>query len=388
MKFKLKNSSFFSYLYVVLSKMVLFVLSVVLPFKRNRILFTSFSGRQFSDSPRTIYEEIQKTPLKDKVECVWAFKNPEKFPEVSTKVPINSLKFFVLLATSGVWVANSSIDRMTAYKPRRTTYINTWHGCPWKVIGAEEPLIDPLMKYWYKHVNFDLLTSNGIKDKRIFNSIFESTPNEAIVSEGLPRNDELLEFLKLSKVERESQKKKIKKKIGLDSDKKIILYAPTFRDTDHDNSSYLSFKIPQWQTLLSHFQVLTRSHYNVKDGMNTPESTINVSDYPNLNDLFLIADILISDYSSLIFDFSILEKPIILYMNDFDDYKAERGFFFSKNDIGLPFEESEKTLITLVMNFENYDLEKVKDFNYRFNGVEKLFNSTEIIINKIKQVVL
>lgn len=386
MKNRLKGSRFLSCLYLGLVTFLMWGVNKVIPFKKNRIVFTSFSGRQFSDSPRAIYESIKSMDLYQKVECVWAFKDPEKFPEVvDEKVAINSIHFFVILATSRFWVANSSIERMVPYKPDGVYYINTWHGFPWKVLGAGEPKIDFLMKNWYKKVNFDMLTANGVRDKKIFETVFPETDSKKIYPTGLPRNDKIVKFLELGDEEKEYVRNEIKQRLRLNSNKLVILYAPTFRDGPYKEKSYLKFKMGRWKSVFSEFEILSRSHYNVRDETVNSNDVIDVSDYPDLVDLFFVADVLITDYSSIMFDFALMEKPILLYTGDFEEYKRERGVYFSRETLGLPFKDTEIEIIESILNLNDYNFDMLKHFNNRVNAKKSV--STKIIVSKINLMI-
>ncbi|MCT3584275.1 MULTISPECIES: CDP-glycerol glycerophosphotransferase family protein [Levilactobacillus] len=385
MKSRLKNSIFLSHLYVGLIILLMWTLNRIIPFKKNQLVFASFSGRQFSDSPRAIYESIKGTDFYHEVKCVWAFEDPSEFPEVADqKVAINSFRFFLILATSRFWIANSSIERMVPYKPKGVYYINTWHGFPWKVLGDKEPNIDFLMKNWYKKVSFDVLTACGTKDKAIFESVFPSTEPQNIYPIGLPRNDKVVNFLKLSDKNKKQIRSEIKRKLHLSVDKMVILYAPTFRDGSYERNSYLDFKADWWNSIFKDFEVLNRSHYNVREDLSTLGSVVDVSNYSDLADLFFISDLLITDYSSIMFDFALMEKPIFLYTGDFEKYKRERGMYFSRQELGLPFEETDQGLAEEIGNLSNYNIECVHEFNSCVN--DRSLISTQFIVSTIKRV--
>ncbi|MCT4488355.1 CDP-glycerol glycerophosphotransferase family protein [Levilactobacillus parabrevis] len=296
----------------------------------------------------------------------------------------SGFRFFLILATSRFWIANSSIERMVPYKPKGVYYINTWHGFPWKVLGDKEPNIDFLMKNWYKKVSFDVLTACGTKDKAIFESVFPSTEPQNIYPIGLPRNDKVVNFLKLSDKNKKQIRSEIKRKLHLSVDKMVILYAPTFRDGSYERNSYLDFKADWWNSIFKDFEVLNRSHYNVREDLSTLGSVVDVSNYSDLADLFFISDLLITDYSSIMFDFALMEKPIFLYTGDFEKYKRERGMYFSRQELGLPFEETDQGLAEEIGNLSNYNIECVHEFNSCVN--DRSLISTQFIVSTIKRV--
>ena len=153
---------------------------------------------------------------------------------------------------------------------------------------------------------------------------------------------------------------------GLPLDKKIILYAPTWRDSIDKGSSY-SLKPPidinKWEKELKNdYILLLRTHAYTTDllGVEFNDFCRNFSDYPKINDLFKIADILISDYSACIADFSILERPIICFAYDYNEYKATRGLYI----------DFAKEMPNGVLYDQDSVINHLKDINLKEEGVK------------------
>ena len=197
--------------------------------------------------------------------------------------------------------------------------------------------------------------------------------NEKIIIEtGYPRNDILINY----KPERINE---IKYKYGIDPDKKIILYAPTFRDNRHDGSGYvydthLDFDKLRYE-LGQDYIILFRAHYFVANQFNFEKYNgfvYDMSRLDDINELYLISDLLITDYSSVFFDYANLERPILFYMYDLEEYANEiRGFYFDLNILPGPIVKDEDNLILEIKRLENWEKdEKYNSFNKRFNYLD------------------
>jgi CDP-glycerol glycerophosphotransferase len=177
----------------------------------------------------------------------------------------------------------------------------------------------------YLNSKYDVFFAQSQYDINIFSSAF-NIPRIKFVLAGLPRNDELYSS-------DENQKNQIKIKLNIPLDKKVILYAPTFREYKRNINGCIgndSINIEKWKKeLYPEYIILFREHYEINSVLeNAIDGFVkNVSEYPNLNELMLVSDILISDYSSIMFDFSILNRPIYSYAYDYDEYKEKRGMY-------------------------------------------------------------
>jgi len=173
----------------------------------------------------------------------------------------------------------------------------------------------------------------------------------------------------------DKDKEKILKKLNLlNNKKKIILYAPTFRDDDL-NKDIKEIKLPIEQLeKLEDYVILIRLHplmNNKISKLKLPHNFINVGNYPNIQDLFLIADILITDYSSIIFPFSLLNKSIVLYPYDIENYiKLRGGFDLDYEKLPFPICYKEDDLLITIKNIKKENSKYKKDliaFNKKYN---------------------
>lgn len=159
-----------------------------------------------------------------------------------------------------------------------------------------------------------------------------------------------------------------RKKLGISEGKRVLLYAPTFRDWELDAETVT---LPNLSALTDEYTVLVRLHPFVADKLD-PQSLsdgiVNVCGYPDLNELLAVSDVLVTDYSSVFIDFSLLEKPAVFYIYDYETYVKERGGFYLdfKTDLPGPVAFSEEELLKALYNLKP-DLKKIRAFNQIHN---------------------
>ena len=289
------------------------------------ILFNSFAGRKYDDSPKAIFEEMRKDPRFKGYRLVWAFHQPEKY-DAPHKIKTDGLNYFKTALAARVWVTNSSVERGLSFTGKHTLYFNTWHGTPMKKMGTD--IDSNNTAFSTKSVSpFDVMMSQGHFETNVFSRSFE-IPKDKFLEAGLPRNDILANYT-------EKQRQAIRSRLGIKQDQMVVLYCPTFREYDKDESLGVVMAPPmdvkKWERELGNgYVLLMRAHYEVSKVMNIEETSFvrNMTDYPDLNDLFIAADVLISDYSSVFFDYSITGKPMLHFCYDYEKYSSKRGMYF------------------------------------------------------------
>lgn len=356
----------------ILSKISSFFGNII-PRSNKTIVFESFLGRQFSDNPRAIYEYIQEKYPEYK--CYWSVdpKYLDKFKGHNLNVIKRfNLKWLFVMARAKYWVSNSRIP-LWVKKPKGTVYIQTWHGTPLKKLALDMETINPNWKnpHMYKKnfvmetARWDYLISPNEYSTKIFKRAFDF--KNKMIESGYPRNDFLINYNNIETIN------KIKKSLGIPIDKKVIMYAPTWRDR-------FSFELPLSLTNLKQklgdeYFLIFRLHYLVtrtSDLVGHQDFVKNVSSYNDINELYLISDILITDYSSVFFDYAVLQRPMIFYCYDIDEYKNElRGFYFDfENNAPGPIVKTTDELIDAIKNIDNYKVpaEFVKTFTSLEDG--------------------
>ena len=348
------------------------------------IIFSSFGGRRFDDSPRALYDKICSMDEFRDWELIWAFVDPEKYElPRGGKVKIDTLSFFKSLLSSHVWIGNSEIDRgIRLYSPKYIR-IETWHGTPMKKICGEEnetsvETINPNRRI----DNSTIRCAQSEYDREIFARIF-SAQEEAILLSDLPRNDSLLEYTQ-EKVHR------IKSNIGIDLQKKVILYTPTYREylisEGRKKEIIPPIDLKKWEQLLGDdYVLLVRAHYVVSDSLNLPENkfVVDVSKYDCLNDLYAISDMMISDYSSTFFDYSILHRPMFCFAYDLEEYSRRRGLYINlEKELPCVIDKDEDSLLSHIVNM-NYASASEATRNFQLKYAPYAGHSCDIVINKL-----
>lgn len=316
----LKHNSAIQTLYRVIMSFVFRVWGLFIKTDENLALFVSFMGLNFNDSPKAIYDYIQAHPEYKNIRCVWAFEDPSRFPDLET-VKIDTPAYFKTALKAKYWVTNTNIERGLRFKKKDQKYLNTWHGIALKYIGN-----DVAGRNDFNFDTVDHLCVCGDYDERVYKSAFRAKES-SYLRVGLPRNEELWNVT-------DEKKAEMRRKLVIPIDKKVILYAPTWRESTDGGKSY-EIKPPihfdEWKKELGdEYVVLFRAHHQTTKvlGVQYNEFVREASSYPAVNDLMIAADILITDYSAIAFDYSILCRPIFCYAYDYDTYLAERGTYF------------------------------------------------------------
>ncbi|MGI6010612.1 MAG: CDP-glycerol glycerophosphotransferase family protein [Ruminococcus sp.] len=347
------------------------------------ILFNSFGGKFFNDSPKAVYDQMIQDPRFSDCRFVWAFQRPEDYhlPK-GEKIKTDTFRYFVTAMKARCWVTNSSLERGLGIRGKHTYFVNTWHGTPLKKMGSD--LAQDNTSFKSKNSwNMDLFTTQSAYESEIFTRVFRLPPQICQIT-GLPRNDELCRA-------GEKRREEIKERLGL-SGKRVILYAPTFREYEKNSARECIFAPPvswdRWQEALGENTViLVRAHYEALQAMNLEreERVWDVSDYPSLNELMIASDVLLSDYSSVFFDYSILEKPMVCFAYDFDQYEKKRGMYFDiRKMLDWGADQEEVLAILKKLEDEEFNRESVKKtraFKARF--VEQSGHGAKEVLDRI-----
>ena len=294
----------------------------VFPIKNNRIFFSAYSGRQYSCNPKYISDWIEQN-YKDEFEIIWAFNEPDAFSYLKNRnikcVKFKSIKYLYYLLTSKIVIDN--VESWSILPKRTGQYvINTWHGGgAYKGVGLKRKdtseTLDKNMLRKNERISI-YLSSSKVFSQMTLRESFQY--NGKIMECGMPRNDLLIK-------NDENKKNIIKEKLGINKKTGIVIYAPTFR---HDlKYKYMLDYEKTLNALKNRFGkewiMLIRTHYYLQSEKIESSRVKNVSDYPDMQELLLISDVLITDYSSSIWDFSLMEKPCFLFMPDYNEYIDE-----------------------------------------------------------------
>ncbi|PKL66265.1 MAG: CDP-glycerol--glycerophosphate glycerophosphotransferase [Methanobacteriales archaeon HGW-Methanobacteriales-1] len=386
----------------ITKKAIIFIYHIflkVLPVNNKVIFFESNVGRNYSSNPKYVYEEMVKQGLDKKFKCIWSVEDLSlEIPGNAKKVKRARLWYLYYLAIAKVWVCDT---RQPSFLVKRleTTYIQLWHGTPLKRLAMDMDVLsmsEGMELSEYKKLflentkTWDYLISQSEYTTKKFQSCFAF--EKEILETGFPRNDILFDKNNEESIE------SLKKNYNLPLDKKIILYAPTWRDDEFYENGIYKFSLQIGLDLLQKeladtYIILIKLHYLVKDSLDWSKYAGFVYECDHLGDiqeLYLISNYLITDYSSVMFDYALLRRPMLIYAYDYENYRDNlRGFYF---DI---FEEFPGPIVTdsydLIESIKNYDYveyeEKYNKFLDKFTSFDKGHASgliVDLILEKAK----
>lgn len=321
-----------------------------LPIDPNIIVFESGQGRQLGDNPGAIYDELVSrgdTRLK-----VWVYNR--RFPirdDQTIIVKKYSPEYFWYLARAKYWVSNQNMPHFI-HRRNKGVYIQTWHGTPLKkmfldienIVGRDEGYVGRVTeatRQWSVLVSPNSYTTDVMRSAYAFHG-----PS---VELGYPRNDVLLNEAA------EDRRKSVRQRLGLSDSDFVVLYAPTFRDDKPTTRGRFAFEWPfppeefESRFASTNVKLLIRAHVLINTKIRVPmdsESIVDVTKLPDIQELYLASDMLVTDYSSVFFDYSLLKRPICFYAYDLEKYRQElRGFYLDySTELPGPIVESSESL--------------------------------------------
>lgn len=312
------------------------------------ILYESYHAKNISCNPYAIYLALlDDTRFKDYIH-VWIVKGiPNKSAKNTYYIKQNSFKHAYYLLRAKYLINNNTFAPFVS-KQKEQVYINTWHGTPLKMLGSDANLADGIFSNVtrnFLHVDYFISPNRYSSDIFLQAHSLDTLFEGAVIEEGYPRNDLL--FMD------EDRKNRLKNQLKIT--KKVILYAPTFRgshlDSHRDTKVYEQF-ISQLQERFSQtYDIVTKLHHiNQNDTINAKR----VADDIDTNELLSIVDILITDYSSIAFDFLLLKRPILYFTFDLESYIKERGLYFDIHEMAGVVCESAEQIIDEIKNIDTF----------------------------------
>nr|WP_294485643.1 bifunctional glycosyltransferase family 2 protein/CDP-glycerol:glycerophosphate glycerophosphotransferase [uncultured Anaerosporobacter sp.] len=382
-KIKSNPRAFACYLY--------FHLFTKMKMKDNWVLFESFFGKSYSDSPKYIYEYLNQA-YPSEYKCIWVINDKK------TKIPYGAIKVKRFSIRYAYYFARCKYDVLNVRQPnwirkrKGNVFLETWHGTPLKRLVFDQEEVcgaSPLHKQQFYRQSRDwdyLISDNGFSTetfKRAF--LFH---NE-IVECGYPRNDVLYA------PDKEARIIKLKDQLGIPKDKKTILYAPTWRDDEYYGKGEYKFALKLdlhelKRQLGDEYVLLLRTHYYIADSIDITgieDFAFNVSKYNDISELYLISDILITDYSSVFFDYANLRRPILFYTYDLEKYRDMlRGFYLDiEKEMPGPLLFTEEEVIAAIKDITNIEKryqDKYDEFYERFCHVDD-GNASKRIVERV-----
>lgn len=363
----------------------------ILPIQPEIIVFESNLGRNYTGNPKCIYEEMVARGLDQEYRCYIILDDTSMVvPGHAKKIKRVRLQYFYIMARAGVIISDSRLPKFII-KRQGVAYIQTWHGTPLKKLAldmddvsmAGEKDIETYKRNFAKNAaTWDYLISQNHFSTQVFRQAFAFY--KTMLEIGYPRNDIL--FAKNNPTDIQA----IKKELGLPLDKKIILYAPTWRDDEfygqgkYKFTSKLDFNLAR-EELGDEYVFIVKYHYLVQDAIDWSEYQGFIYNFDMTYDiatLYLVSDLLITDYSSVMFDYSLLGRPMFFYTYDLEKYKNQlRGFYFDlTKEAPGPIVTTTNELIQAIKEYqpEMYK-EAYKAFHNKYNHADDGTASKQVV---------
>lgn len=340
----------------------------IVPIKSNKIILECEYGKGFYGNLLYIYKEIKKQNLDVEIIIPLNRGVTIDLPQESgvKVITTRSLTHLYHLATSKYWITDNHYYQFLK-KRKDTIMINTWHALgAFKKFGLHSAKNEDIERFKKDGENIDYLLVSSDKLKNIYSEAL-NVPTDRILSLGIPRTDPLFD-----ESYKEHMKKDFYNKYNIPKDKKLILYAPTFRDNEKEKFN-LKLKLQLLkESLGNEYLLLIKLHPIIRNKDIIPgdmkDFVLDVN-RENINDLMIASDVLITDYSSVVFEYALLNKPMIFFAYDYDDYKENlRDFYFPYEEFvpGPIVKTTEDVIKTIKEN--KFPMDKVQEFSKEFCG--------------------
>lgn len=350
------------------------------------VLFTSFNGSSYSDNPRAISEVLHH--VSKEINICWIINEDKEYqiPAYARKIPnADKISVFKSLSTSGIVISNFSLPYIP--KSKKQFFVQTWHGDrAFKKVLYDAPNQIPGFFVSESKAGYcDLAVAGSKYGEQQFRSAFKYKGE--ILLEGTPRDDVLVMGNNDRYIE-------VKKKLGLKSETKLLLFAPTLRKATQNTSKIQKIQELNVKATIESVEekhggkwiCLLRAHPSVigLDVEYDGNLILDVSTWPDMSDLLLISDILITDYSSCAGDFALLHRPIFLFQPDADEYiKNERTLYFNLDDSPYIIAKSQNELNELIRSTSLDDAAKNCNEILDFYGTKETGHAAETVARRL-----
>ncbi|MCY1689909.1 CDP-glycerol glycerophosphotransferase family protein [Exiguobacterium sp. SL14] len=358
------------------------------PIERNKIVITNYYGKGYGDNAKYILQELIK--MDKKVDVVWLVNDlnySDSMPPYIRLVKYGSIKSLYELSTSKIWIDNSR-KSLYSLKKKKQIYIQTWHGSI-SLKKIEKDAQNKLNYFYVRNAKIDskmadYFISNGKFSTEMYRNSFWFKGE--ILEYGTPRCDVL--------INPPLKNKKVKDNFKISYEKKIILYAPTFRKVSNSEVYRIDFKklnASLKERFGGEWVILIRMHPNetnlISLASNDEYEIYDASLYDDMYELLSETDVLITDYSSSMFEFSYTNKPVFLFARDIEDYKKDRDFYFDIYSLPYKISKNNKELGENIKEFryEEYQ-KKLKMFKDKLSILED-GNSSKKVAELIYKII-
>jgi len=368
---------------------ILFYLLRIFPIKKNKVIATAFGGIRYGDNQKPMLEALHE--MCPEVDIIWVKRHGYEYelPAWVRCVRARTVRWIYEYATARIWIDNCLIPDYFR-KRKGQLYIETWHGG----LGVKKVFGDAQSRDTQKHKKLyegmaklaDVFISNSDHLSAIYRNAL--CYNGPIWKCGYPMNDILF-------TENPQITEKVKKALNIPATNKIFLYAPTHRDkfvTEGrvDDSVFFSSFTDLRQSLSQKFggewTILLRWHQGqmkMLSGTTIPSNVVNATSYPDMQELLMATDVMMSDYSSCIFDAAMRRIPCFIYASDYDEYRTYRGVYYEMEELPFPYAKNNDELEQNVRTFELEDYLKKWDAFAARMGLNETGHAAKDIAEKM-----
>lgn len=356
------------------------------PINSRRIMFCSYFGKSYSCNPKYIYQRMKE---KENYQYIWVINDKTHLnPEINDCIIVHfkTIRFFYYILTSKVYINNGLAPSYIPFRKKQYV-LGTWHGGgAYKKSGTDTEksfLNQKLHKLVAQNVTGAIAACKDLED--IFQEAF-CVPASKILKIGMPRNDLFFH-------QNTGLITKVKNELGIDADKKVVLYAPTFRSdlAGIEHNFHAGEYGVDYQKMLEALKkrfggewvILFRSHYYLELDVQD-KTVINVSDYEDMQELLLVSDILINDYSSSMWDFGLQKRPCFIYASDLYEYEKTRGFYTPVSEWPFPVAVNNEELEKNILDFDEEDYLRRLKGHYESLGSYESGNARDSVAEIIR----
>lgn len=375
------------------TKSIVLFLFHLLPIKKGRIMLISWAGKSYNCNPRYIAEAILADNECNEYDLNFAFISPNAINDLPGKIrpiALGSLKYFYYLATSRFIISNVIFaGEYFPEKKKNQIYIHAQHGGRGiKKVDFDD--VDHVSLSFLKtrvedSIRTDLMLADSKYHTRMCRSAYIYTGE--VLECGLPRN----KFFFIEESEKNRIKQKVRSILNIPEQSKCLIYAPTFRGNGRrDVYGFNEQKVIEalkdrfggdWYVLIGSHPNMYEFYQEIYDFTNP--KVRDVGRYGDFQELLLLSDVLVTDYSSAEMDFSIQEKPVFSLVKDADSY--DRGLYLSPKELPFPYAETEETLCSNILNFDNDNyISNLRNFEQEVMGLKETGKASEIVVDWIK----
>ncbi len=346
---------------------VLLCIYHIFPIKSNRVLFMSYNGKQYSCNPRQISEYLNEK-YEGQFEIVWAFRKSvdKNIPSYIKTVRFPSLVYYYYAKTARVIIENA--QGFGEYKRRKKQdLIQTWHASNgYKILGQNRftpgSVNAKLVLLEHKGYTYVMCGCESMIERRVRQSMDFHGP----VLNGTPRMDMVIHY------DGTAYRDKVCQYLGISTDSKILLYAPTWRDdrkvTDY-GLDYAKLKDALVNRFGGDWIIAVRLHPHVREKVETEYDFVrDATKYPDMQELICVADAMITDYSSCIWDFSFTYRPCFLFCNDLEKYRDGRAFDIPIEQWHFPIAQTMDELVGLIAGYNDEENRRNIDLHHKEMG--------------------